>query len=254
MKIAVAGGTGVVGRYAVAAAAEAGHEAVVMSRLAGVDLMSDEAVAAALQGVDVIIDASNAATTSAEKAKAFFTDVTGRLHRFGAAAGVSHLVTLSIVGIERVPGFGYYEAKVAQEAAAQAGALPVTIVRATQFHEFAAQILRRIRLGPVALVPSMRVRSVAARTVGQVLVETATATPTQTVAEVGGPDVAELIVLARATAKRQHRRIVAVPLLVPGKAGLAMRSGELLPGPEARLVGPTFDAWLHTEDATVVRS
>jgi uncharacterized protein YbjT (DUF2867 family) len=253
MKIAVAGGTGVVGRYAVTAAQEAGHEAVVMSRSAGLDLQSDPGVAAALQGVDVIIDASNAATTSAGKACAFFTDVTRRLHRLGAAAGVSHLVTLSIVGIERVPGFGYYEAKVAQEAATRAGELPATIVRATQFHEFAAQILGRMRLGPVAVVPRMRVRSVAARTVGQILVEMATATPTDTVVEVGGPDTADLIVLARATVKRQQRRIVAVPLLVPGRAGHAMRADALLPGPGARFEGPTFDTWLKTEDAMVVR-
>jgi hypothetical protein len=83
--------------------------------------------------------------------------VTRRLHTVGAARGVARLVTLSIVGIDRVPGYGYYQAKLAQEEAAFTGRLLATAVRATQFHEFPAQVLGRIRFGPLAMMPVMRI-------------------------------------------------------------------------------------------------
>ena len=82
-----------------------------------------------LDGVEVIVDTTNAGTTNGVKAAAFFTDVTGRLHAAGAAAGVAQLVTLSITGIGCVPGYGYYQAKLALEQAAFAGPAPATVVR-----------------------------------------------------------------------------------------------------------------------------
>ncbi len=163
MRIAVAGGTGAVGKYVVEAARQAGHEVVSISRRSGVDVRTGAGLFEALQGVEVIIDTTNAGTTKRAEATAFFTEVAGQLQATGAAQGVSRLVVLSIVGLERVPGFGYYEAKLAQEAAFVAGPLPVSLVRATQFHEFPAQILSRVGLGPFALVPIMRIQPVAAR-------------------------------------------------------------------------------------------
>ena len=109
MRIAVAGGSGTVGKYVVRSASQAGHEAVAMSRSVGVDVRTGEGLLAALEGVDVIIDATDGGTIHRAKATAFFTEVTENLHSIGQAQGVSRLVTLSIVGLERLPGFGYYE-------------------------------------------------------------------------------------------------------------------------------------------------
>jgi len=167
MRIAVAGGTGTVGRYVVQAAEQSGHHVVVLSRRAGIDLQNGEGLAAALEGIEVVVDATNAGTTNQAKATAFFCEVSRRLQTVATAQGVTRLVTLSIVGADRVPGFGYYQAKLAHEAAALEGPLPATIVRATQFHEFPAQIFGRTRMGPVAMVPRMRVQPIAARTVGE---------------------------------------------------------------------------------------
>ena len=180
MRIAVAGGTGTVGKYVVLAAEQAGHQVAVLSRRAGVDVRTGDGLDAALAGVDLVVDATNPATTNGAKASAFFTEVSRRLQQVGAAQEVSRLVTVSIVGIDRVPGFGYYQAKQAQEAAALDGPLPVTIVRATQFHEFPAQILGRAHLGRFGVMPRMRVQSIAARTVGEVVVEVGTAPPGET--------------------------------------------------------------------------
>jgi uncharacterized protein YbjT (DUF2867 family) len=252
MRIAVAGGTGVVGVYAVKAAEEAGHQVVVMSRKVGVDVRTGDGLAAALQGVDVIIDTTNPTTLSRAKATAFFTEITANLQSVGAAQGAAHLITLSIVGLERVPGFGYYEAKLAQEAAASKGPVPVTIVRATQFHEFPAQILSRVHLGPVAAVPIMRVQPVAARSVGQVLAEVAASPALGTTIEVGGPEPQDLVDLARRIVSRRGTHTKVVPLRVPGRGGQAMRSGAVVPRDGARLVGPTFSEWLEGSDLAAV--
>jgi uncharacterized protein YbjT (DUF2867 family) len=249
MKIAVAGGTGVVGSYAVGAITAAGHEAVVLSRSRGIDLRHEAGLAQALTGVDVIIDAANPDSIGRAKATAFFTDVTARLQTAGSAQGVARLVTLSIVGIDGFSGYGYYEAKLAQEGAARAGPLPVTIVRATQFHEFPAQILSRAHLGPVAAVPVMRVQPVAARTVGDTLVQVALDPPSTQAIEIAGPQVEDLVPLARRLVRARQRRLSVIPLWVPGTAGKAMRGGKLLATATTKLVGPSFAEWLAGGDA-----
>ncbi|MFI5034879.1 MAG: SDR family oxidoreductase [Acidimicrobiales bacterium] len=248
MKIAVAGGTGVVGRYVVSAARSAGHEVVAMSRSTGVNLKSGDGLAAAMSGVDVVIDASNSSSTKRAPATSFFVQSIANLHRVAQATGVSRLVVLSIVGIDRVPGVGYYDAKVSQERAAVSGTTPVTIVRATQFHEFAGQLLSRMSAGPVALLPSMRIQPVAARTVGEFLVGVASRSPTEAVIEIGGPQPLALVSAGRQTLRRRHDRRIVIPLWIPGAAGRALRGGALLATDATTIAGPAFADWLEGPD------
>jgi uncharacterized protein YbjT (DUF2867 family) len=256
MRIAVAGGTGVVGGHAVIAAREAGHDVVSMSRRSGVDLRTGQGLASALEGVEVVIDTSNPGTTGRQRATDFFTEATRRLHEVGHERGVRRLVTMSIVGIDRVPDYGYYLAKLAHEAAAMAGPLPVTILRATQFHEFPAQILSRTRKGPVALMPRMTVQTVAARTVGETLVDiavrTGTGRGTATTVEMAGPEPGDLVDLARTVVRRRGERVAVLPLRLPGAAGRAMRGGALLPTPEVAILGPSFTEWLSGDGLATV--
>lgn len=247
MKIAVAGGTGLAGGYAVEALRKRGHEPVVLSRAAGVDVRTGDGLAGALHGVDAIIDALS--TTDRNDAEAFHVETTRALQQAGAEAGARQLVTLSIVGIDRVTAFPYYQAKLAQERAAQQGPLPASIVRATQFHEFAAQVLGWTRKGPVAMVPSMTVQTIAARSVGDVLAEIAAGEPLAAPLDVAGPEVTKLPSRARAIRKARHRRLLIVPVPVPGQAGKQMRAGGQLPLAGARIEGPRFQDWLLTADA-----
>src|SRR5437868_2473863 len=120
MRIAIAGGTGVVGRHAVAAAEDAGYEAVVLSRRTGVDVRAGTGLAEALAGSDVVIDTLNSPSLTRRSAESFFRESSQQLQRGAEAAGVKHIVTLSILGIDRVPGYGYYKAKLAHESAARA--------------------------------------------------------------------------------------------------------------------------------------
>jgi uncharacterized protein YbjT (DUF2867 family) len=242
MKIAIAGGTGLVGRHVVEEAQVAGHDVVVLARSAGVDTRTGEGLAAALAGVQVIIDTTNPGTVEEGPATEFFVESSAALQRLGEEAGVEHLLVLSIVGIDRIQG-GYYAAKLAQERAARSGAVAATIARATQFHEFPAQMIGWNRQGSSAGIPDLRVQTVAARTVGRFLVEVAEGQPVQNTIDLAGPEETELVTLARRFVERFSLGID----VVPTEAGVP--AGALLPAENARLEGPTFDEWLETDDS-----
>lgn len=230
------------GRYAVGAASAAGHDVVVLARSKGVNTLTGDGLARALDGVGVIIDATNAGTAGEAPASEFFATSTANLQRAGAGQGVRHLVVLSIVGIDRVPA-GYYAAKLAHERAALAGPVPATILRATQFHEFPAQMISRNRQGSVSRVPNLRVQTVAARTVGRVLAEVAAGAPQGRVPDLAGPEQEDLVTLARRLSAHLNLQ-VEVHALEP-----ELPAGVLIPGHGARIEGPSFGQWLATSDA-----
>lgn len=229
-RVAVAGGSGVVGRHVVAALSAAGHEPVPLSRSTGVDVVTGRGLAAALEGADAVVDVTSIATLRKGASVRFFEAATRAL----LDAEVPHVVALSIVGADRVRS-GYYAGKLRQEEVLLGSGRPVTLLRSTQFHEFAGQLLERSRIGPLRPVPRMRVQPVAAAAVAAALAELAVGPAQGRVADLAGPDVHELVHLARRVATRGR----VVPLPVPG----SMRTG-LLGGPGARVAGPTFDAWL----------
>jgi uncharacterized protein YbjT (DUF2867 family) len=245
MRIAVAGGTGLVGRYVVETASGGGHQVVVLARSHGIDVRTGHGLAAALAGAEAIVDVTNAGTRGGDAAAAFFGDVSARLQEVGSACGVRHLVTLSIIGIERAPGNGYYAAKLRQEQVARSGPVPATIVRAAQFHEFAVQMLRWTLRDGVAHVPRMRVQPVAARSVGEQLVELAVGVPRGLAPDLAGPVQAELADLSSAFVRRYG-----LPLEVePAPPDPTVPTGATLPADGAHLVGPSFHTWLETDDA-----
>lgn len=237
MKIAVAGSSGTVGRHVLAHAEAAGHEVVPLSRGTGVDLLSGEGLGAQLAGVDAVVDCLGTAALSRRTAERFFATTTGVLLRGEREAGVPHHVVLSIAGIDEADS-GYYAAKRHQERTALASGQAVTILRSTQFHEFAAQVLDRGRLGPVALVPRVTCAPVAASEVGQWLVELATAPAGNERLEVRGPETLQLVDMARALT---GSRVAGVRL--PGAMGRGMRSGVLVPREPWRVGTQTFAEW-----------
>lgn len=233
----MAGGTGVVGRHVVAALSARGHEPVVLARSTGVDVASGAGLDGAVTGVDVIVDVSNIEAMRRSVAEQFFTRSTTNLLATGRP-----LVVLSIVGVDRVP-MGYYQGKLRQEEVALAGGR-ATVLRATQFHDFARQLLDRMSFGPLALVPRMRSQPVAAREVAGALADLVATAPQGRAPDLAGPQVEEMPDLVRRYLAATSRRAVVVPVTMPGAAGKAMRAGGALPtGPGPRGT-QTFDAWL----------
>lgn len=246
MRIAVAGGTGLIGRHVAEHAERRGHDVVVLSRSRGVDVQTGDGLADALRGVEAVIDVTNAGTTEQGPATAFFTEVARSLLKIGAEQGVRHVVTLSIVGIDRVP-VGYFAAKLAHEQAAASGSVGSTILRATQFHEFPGQLIA-FRDGSHARVPDLRVQSVAARTVAEALVELSEQAPSGRARDLAGPEQAELVTLARRLVEYRGEHIdVQVD---PDNA--AVPPHALLPDGDARIEGPTFEEWLEGPDAAAL--
>jgi uncharacterized protein YbjT (DUF2867 family) len=247
MRVAVAGGTGMIGRHLVSALKRSGNEPVVLARSRGVDITTGSGLDEALAGSDVVIDVSNVSTLSKKRSVQFFTAATQHLLAAGARAGVKHHVALSIVGIDRV-GAGYYQGKLAQEQLIAAGGLPWTVLRATQFHEFAGQLLQRSP-GPLVVVPRMPVQTVAAREVADQLVALATGPAVGGFApEIAGPEVHELADLVRQVLRRREQRRPVVRVPIPG-GGSAARGG-LLPAGEYTAGTQTFAEWLQSEGST----
>ena len=242
MRVAVAGATGAVGRHVVAVAERRGHQVVGLCRAAGVDLTSGEGLAERIEGAEAVVDVSGTRTQRRGRARELFGAVTDHLLDAGAAAGVGHHVALSIVGLDRIHT-GYHAGKVHQEHLVSTGPLQWTILRATQCHELAEQALGFATVGPLSVVPRMRVRPVAAREVAEALVGLVESGPCGRAAELAGPAEHKLVDLARRVTRARGlgRRVVGIPL--PGAAGRAMRTGALLPADGLRGV-VTFEQWL----------
>jgi uncharacterized protein YbjT (DUF2867 family) len=235
------------GRAVVAAVVDAGHEAVVLARSAGVDLTTGEGLDGALAGVDAVIDVTD--HKKPRGARAFFTTAGKNLLDAEKRAGVRHHVALSIVGVDRVDN-PYYAAKRDQEELVSNGGVPWTVLRATQFHEFVEQILG-MTPGPVALFPRMRSQPVAVREVAAALVAHAAGPPARHAPQLAGPRVEELVELARQFIAARERRRWVLPIRLPGAGGRSMASGGLLPTTSGPRGSQTFDDWLVHRSQTL---
>lgn len=252
-KFAVAGATGRLGRHIVDRLERDGHDVVAMSRSQGVDLVTGEGLDAALDGVDVVIDAATGSSPDEQAATSYFTAATRNLQQASDRAGVERIVVISIVGSDRFSGGGpyggYYVAKVAQERAMLAGPVPVQIVRATQFHEFVGQLVDWGRQGDVSYVPRIRTQLIAASALAEVVVDIATGRrAADPMVEVAGTRVERLDEVARLLAARrgEPQRIEVVSDPTDPDRELFENDG-LLPGPDAIITGPTFEQWLKTD-------
>jgi uncharacterized protein YbjT (DUF2867 family) len=243
MRISVAGGTGTVGRHVVDVLREQGHAPVVLSRSAGVDLLGGSGLATVLDGVDAVVDVTSVQTRTAAASESFFETVTQHLQQAEQQLGVRHHVLLGIVGSDKAP-YAYYAGKVRQEQLVEAGAVPSTILRATQFYEFAAQIRSQLRAGPFSIIPAMRSQPIAARAVAERLVELAVAAPQGRVPDVAGPAEHRMVEMVRRLAEVKGWAGPVLELPIPGRWGRALRDGTLLAGPGAELRGPGFAEWL----------
>lgn len=241
MKIAVSGATGRAGRHVVDILRARGVDVVPIARSTGVDVITGDGLAEALAGAECIVDLATGPSPEEGPATEFFTTAARNLQQAGQDAGVQRMVVVSIVGIDRFDT-GYNAAKRAQERAVAEGPIPARILRATQFHEFVAQLVEWGRQGDVAYVPEMRTQLIAARTVAEALAGLATdpeAVPGPTL-EIAGPREESMVEAARLlVAKRGD------PVRIEGVTWDPLyEEGAALPGPDAKLAGPTFEEWL----------
>jgi uncharacterized protein YbjT (DUF2867 family) len=245
-RIAVAGATGRVGRHVVDVLHEGGHDVVPISRSNGVDVITGDGLAAALKGVQVVIDVTTGPSPEQGPATEFFTTATRNLEEEGVKAGVQKLVVVSIIGTGKATA-GYGAAKLAQERAVLAGPIPARILRAAQFHEFVEILMGWGRQGDVVYLPPMRTQIVAARTVAEALAALALSQEPEgeRPAEIAGPREEYLPDLAELLAVKRGDPVKIEAVSNPADPDDALNTnGGLLPGPHATLAGPTFAEWL----------
>ena len=232
MDVLVTGGTGRLGRRLVQPLQEAGHTVKLMSRRGagpgGIrgDLATGRDLDTALAGAEVVVHAA-----TDPQGDPWQVDVAGtrRLVQAVDRDRLRHLVYVSIVGVDRIP-WGFYRAKFAAEQVLLASALPVTLLRVTQFHDFVDSMLDTARRGPVLPVPmGWRVQPVDVGDVAEHLADVVGRPPANGVVEFGGPEEVAAADLARAwaAARAPGAHVVATP--VPGKLGAAFRDGAAVP-------------------------
>ena len=244
-RIAVTGATGRLGRQLVDVLEGQGHEVVPIARSKGVDVITGQGLVDALQGVDAVIDLATGPSPDEKEATEFFTTSMRNLQEAGAEAGVKRIVLVSIIGIDKFKS-GYNAAKLAQEKAALEGPIPTRIVRAAQFHEFVEQLLDWGRQGDVAYVAAMRTQVVAARAVAEAVAEVlADSEPTGPTLEVAGPRPERLVDLARLLSQHRGDSVEVFETKEFFPEGDVYDSDAPLPGPGAKLAGPTYEEWLN---------
>jgi NAD(P)H-binding len=263
MTIAVAGATGRVGSRVVELLEASGHDVVPMSRSNGVDVVTGEGLIEALTGAECVIDAASGTARGRQRrapkaASEFFAASARNLHEIGQKAGVQRMVEVSVIGIDHFTA-GQGAAKHAHEKAILAGPIPVRVLRAAQFHEYVPQLIEWGTQGDVAFVRKMRIQSVASRAVAQALVDLATdpawaASPARSeppFPEIAGPREENLVDLARLFVARRGASLRIEGVTIPSDPDDKIwEDGSLLANPHATLAGPTFEAWLDSDDAS----
>lgn len=228
--ILVTGGTGTLGRPLVHRLLDDGHDVRSLSRRPhtgtelprprsyAVDLRDGTGLPEALAGVDAIVHCASAPAGGDMEAA-------GRLVQAAKAAGVPHLVYISIVGVDRVP-LGYYRTKLAVERLIEDSGIGWTVLRTTQFHDLVLRIVKAGARSPVLPVPTgVRVQPVDVREVAARLAELASGPPAGRVPDLGGPEVLTARDLVRSTLEAGGRHRLLVPLWLPGPTAAALRRG-----------------------------
>lgn len=245
MKIVVIGGTGLIGSKLVKRLREIGQEVLAASPDSGVNTITGEGLAEALAGAQIVVDVANSPSFEDSAVLKFFETSGRNLLAAEKAAGVGHHVALSVVGSDRLPNGGYLRAKVAQENLIKASGVPYTIVRSTQFFEFARGIAGTgtdaIRLSSALLQPIMSDDVVAA------LADAVLGAPVNGTIEIAGPEKIPLDDFVRRylRATRDPREIITDTQA--RYFGTELGNQSLTPGDNPRLGATRFEAWLGSQ-------
>jgi uncharacterized protein YbjT (DUF2867 family) len=244
MKVVVIGGSGLIGSKLVERLRGTGQDPLSASPDSGVDTLTGEGLAEALEFAQVVVDVSNAPMWEDAAVLEFFQTSTRNIIVGEMRAGVSHHVALSVVGTDRLQESGYFRAKLAQEEGIMAGSIPHTIVRATQFFEFLGRIADSSSDGETVRVPPVLIQPEAADDVAAALAVAAVGAPVNGTIELAGPERFRFdeLIQRMLDANGDARRVMA-----DGRAlyfGAELEEGSLIPDDDAHIAPTRFEDWL----------
>ncbi|HET6860708.1 MAG TPA: SDR family oxidoreductase [Streptomyces sp.] len=244
MKIAVLGGTGLIGSKVVGILQTLGHDVSAHAQSTGLDLLTGQGLDEALKGAETVVNLTNSPTFD-DASPAFFRTTMDNLLASAQQAGAGHVVILSIVGADQVPELDYYRAKVLQEDILKAGPVPYSIVRATQFFEFMDAALSWTADENTVRLPATPLQPIAADDVARAVADVTIGRPLQGTRNIAGPDVLTLDEIGRITlAARGDRRTVTVD----DSAGMfaAVTGDAIIAGQDAAIAPTSYQDWLRS--------
>jgi uncharacterized protein YbjT (DUF2867 family) len=245
MKVLVIGGTGLIGTQLVRKLRTLGHEVAPASPKTGVDVLTGAGLAAALAGVDVVVDVANSPSFEAAAVMEFFETSGRNLMAAEATAGIKHHIALSVVGVDRLPDNAYFRAKVAQENLIKASGIPYTILRATQFFEFMGAIAYDGTDGQALRLTSAAMQPIASNDVADALARLVTeGAPRNATLELAGPERQPLDRFVRRfmISTKDARTVITDPTAT--YFGAPLTDESLVPGADPLLGQTRFEAWL----------
>jgi uncharacterized protein YbjT (DUF2867 family) len=251
MKIVVIGGTGLIGSKLVNKLRDDGHEAIAAAPNTGVNTVTGEGLAEALNGASVVVDVSNSPSWEDVAVLKFFETSTRNLLAYEAAAGVRHHVALSVVGTDGLAESGYFRAKIAQEKLIKESSIPHSIVHATQFFEFLKGLADISVVGDKVHLPPVLFQPMAADDVAIAVGRIAVGQPVNGIVEIAGPEQFRVdeLVRRRLASLKDPRQVIADPSALYSGARLSEKT--LVPGNNARLGETRFETWLTQPAAEI---
>jgi uncharacterized protein YbjT (DUF2867 family) len=247
MRIAVIGGSGLVGAQLVNTLRHRRHEVLAASSRTGVNTVTGEGLAAAVAGSSVVVDVTNSRSFDDTAALEFFQTSCRNLIAAAEAARVKHHITLSIVGTDRLLESGYFRAKMIQEDLLRASLVPHTILRSTQFFEFVQRIACSKSDQPDADVhvsPAF-IQPIASEEVAAALADLATASPRNGMLEAAGPERFRLDQMVRHVRRihEDQREVITDPR---ARYYGALLNEDTLTPDEGAILGVTrFEEWVR---------
>ncbi|MBM7518632.1 SDR family oxidoreductase [Nocardioides nitrophenolicus] len=247
MRVVVIGGTGLIGSKVVEKMRAHGHDAVAAAPQTGCNTITNEGVAEAVAGADVLVDVSNSPSFADQDVLDFFTTSTTNLLAAAKDAGVANYVALSVVGCDRLPESGYLRAKVAQEKLITESGVAFSIVRATQFFEFAKAIADSATVDGQVHLPTAYFQPMAAEDVATAVARHAAGEATKGVMEIGGPEKVRMSDFIAAGLKRVGDSRQVVPDAGARYFGTTLTDESLVPGPGSQVGTTTYADWVAAQ-------
>jgi uncharacterized protein YbjT (DUF2867 family) len=244
MKIVVIGGNGLIGTQLVKNLRLKGHDVIAASRSSGVNTITGEGLSQAFSHADVVVDVANSPSFETNPALEFFKTSGKNIFAAEKENHIKHHVALSVVGTDRLLANGYFQAKLLQEELIKTSKIPYTIVRATQFFEFAEGIAQSGTEGDEVKLPHALFQPVAANDVADLLTEIAIGKPLNKTIELAGPEAIPLDEFVRMflTAKKDKRNVITDTNAL--YFGLKVNDKTLNPGDHSRLGSTHYEDWL----------
>jgi uncharacterized protein YbjT (DUF2867 family) len=253
--VLVTGGAGTLGRKITQELAAAGSGVRVMSRKprppnvpsltewAQADLETGQGIADAVAGIDVVM---HAASSPFKRTRQIDVDGTRFLLEKARAAGVAHVIYISIVGVDRIP-YGYYRAKLAAEELVQQSGIPWSLLRATQFHYLVDLFFRAVAKLPLVmpLPADLLCQSIAESEVASRLCAITVAGPSGRLPDLGGPEVLRAGEMARIWLLCHGMGQRILPIHMPGKVAQGFRRGYNTCPDQPVRGHVTWSAWLQ---------